>query len=298
MYSDSMPRVALIGLGRMGRPMAAALLGAGFPLTVYNRTPRELPGARIASSPAEAAARADVLITMVSDAAAAREVLAGVDRRGLIVCEMSTIGPAAARELSAQLAQRGIAMLDAPVSGSVASAQAGTLTVIAGGPRDAFERARPVLGAFSKSQIWLGPSGAGAAMKLALNGMIAASAQMLAEALAVAERSDIAREDAYDAIAASAVGSPFVAYKRDAFLDEATPPAFSVELMLKDLALALEQAGALGVPLDGVAAAAALMGRARARFGDDADIASVAAELRHAAATRDAASPHTTPEAA
>jgi 3-hydroxyisobutyrate dehydrogenase/2-hydroxy-3-oxopropionate reductase len=229
---------------------------------------------------------------MVSDAAAAREVLEGIVRPGLIVCEMSTIGPAAARELAARLAKRGIAMLDAPVSGSVASAEAGTLTVIAGGPRDAFERARPVLGAFSQRQLWLGPSGAGAAMKLALNGMIAASAQMLAEALAVAERSGIAREDAYEAIAAGALGSPFVAYKRDAFLDESTPPAFSVALMQKDLALALEQARGLGVPLDGVAAADALMGRARARFGDDADIASVAAELRHAA------SPHTTPEAA
>ena len=293
MYTDEMPRVALIGLGRMGRPMAAALLRAGFPLTVHNRTPRELAGAEVASTPAEAAARADVLITIVSDAAAAREVLAGVERPGLVVCEMSTIGPAAARELAAQLGARGIDMLDAPVSGSVASAQAGTLTVIAGGPRAAFERARPVFAAFSKAQLWLGPSGAGAAMKLALNGMIAASAQMLAEALTVAERSGIARAEAYEAIAASAVGSPFVTYKRDAFLEESTPPAFSVELMQKDLALALEQARALGVPLDGVAAADALMARARASFGDDADIASVAAELR-----RDATSPHTTPEAA
>ena len=276
MYTDDMPRVALIGLGRMGRPMAAALLRAGFPITVYNRTPRELPGAEAASSPAEAAARADVLITMVSDAAAAREVLAGVDRRGLIVCEMSTIGPAAARELAAQLAQRGIAMLDAPVSGSVASAEAGTLTVIAGGPRDAFECARPVFGAFSQRQLWLGPSGAGAAMKLALNGMIAATAQMIAEALTVAERSGIAREDAYEAIAASAVGSPFVTYKRDAFLDESTPPAFSLELMRKDLALLLEQ----GVPVEIFAAADRAMARAQQLLGGDADIAAVAAALR------------------
>src|SRR4051812_27194310 len=276
MYTDGMPRVALIGLGRMGRPMAEALLRAGFPLTVYNRTPRELPGAEIASSPAEAAAGADVLITMVSDAAAAREVLAGVDRRGLIVCEMSTIGPAAARDLAAQLAARGIAMLDAPVSGSVASAEAGTLTVIAGGPRDAFERARPVFGAFSKRQLWLGPSGAGAAMKLALNGMIAVSAQMIAEALVVAERSGIAREDAYDAIAASAVGSPFVAYKRDAFLEDDAAPAFSLELMRKDLALVLEQ----GLPVELFTAADRAMGRAQRLLGGDADIAAVAAALR------------------
>src|SRR5262245_44539005 len=202
MYNEDMPEVALIGLGRMGRPMAAALLRAGFPLTVFNRTPRELPGAELASSPAEAAARADVLITMVSDAAAAREVLGAIGSRpGLVVCEMSTIGPAAARELAARLAERDMVMLDAPVSGSVASAEAGKLTVIAGGPRDAFERVRPVFAAFSQRQLWLGPSGAGAAMKLALNGMIAASAQMISEALTVAERSGIAPEAAYDAIA-------------------------------------------------------------------------------------------------
>jgi 3-hydroxyisobutyrate dehydrogenase/2-hydroxy-3-oxopropionate reductase len=277
MYTERMMRVALIGLGRMGRPMAAALVRAGFPLTVYNRTRRELADAEIASSPTEAAARADVLITMVSDAAAAREVLGGIDRPGLIVCEMSTIGPAAARELAAQLAARDIAMLDAPVSGSVVTAEAGSLTVIAGGPRDAFERVQPVLAAFSTRRLWLGPSGAGAAMKLALNGMIAASAQMIAEALAVAERSGIARGDAYEAIAASAVGSPFVAYKRDAFLDEATPPAFSLELMRKDLALVLEQ----GVRVELFAAADRAMARAQQLLGGDADIAAVAAALRH-----------------
>jgi 3-hydroxyisobutyrate dehydrogenase/2-hydroxy-3-oxopropionate reductase len=121
---------------------------------------------------------------------------------------------------------------------------------------------------------------------------------MIAEALAVAERSGIAREDAYDAIAASALGSPFVDYKREAFLDDEPPPAFSLELMQKDLALAREQARALGVPLEGVAAADALMGAARRRFGDDADIAAVAAELRETASARDATPPHTTPEAA
>jgi 3-hydroxyisobutyrate dehydrogenase-like beta-hydroxyacid dehydrogenase len=157
------------------------------------------------------------------------------------------------------------------------------LTVIAGGARDAFERARPVFGAFSTHQLWLGPSGAGAAMKLALNGMIAASAQMLAEALAVAERSGIAREDAYEAIAASAVGSPFIAYKRDAFLDESTPPAFSLELMRKDLALVLDQ----GVPVEIFAAADHAMARAQRLLGGDADIAAVAAALRQT--TREAA---------
>jgi 3-hydroxyisobutyrate dehydrogenase-like beta-hydroxyacid dehydrogenase len=222
-----------------------------------------------------------VLITMVSDAAAAREVLGGLEGpAGLIVCEMSTIGPVAARALAAELATRGIRMLDAPVSGSTATADAGQLTVMAGGERAAFERARPVLAGLSAQQLWLGPSGAGAAMKLALNGMIAVSAQMIAEALTVAERSGIERARAYDAIAASALRSPFADYKRDAFLADAPDTAFAVALMQKDLALALEQSRALGVPLAAVAAADTLMAEARRRFGDDADIASVAAALR------------------
>jgi 3-hydroxyisobutyrate dehydrogenase-like beta-hydroxyacid dehydrogenase len=279
-----MLRAALIGLGRMGLPMARSLLRAGIPLTVYNRSPGrtdDLSGATVAGSPAEAAASADVLITMVSDAAAARAVLGDLKGpAGLVVCEMSTIGPVAARALAAELAERGIAMLDAPVSGSTATAEAGQLTVIAGGDYDAFERARPGLAGLSARQLWLGPSGAGAAMKLALNGMIAASAQMIAEALTVAERSGIDRQRAYDAITASAVRSPFADYKRDAFLTDTPDTAFAVELMQKDLALALEQGRALGVPLAGVAAADALMGDARGRFGDAADIASVAATLR------------------
>lgn len=213
-----MLRASLIGLGRMGHPMARSLLRAGVPLTVYNRTPGRaegLEGATVAGSHAEAAQAADVLITMVSDAAAARQVLGGLESQpGLIVCEMSTIGPVAARELAAELAERGITMLDAPVSGSTATAEAGQLTVIAGGDHTAFERARPVLAGLSAQQLWLGHSGAGAAMKLALNGMIAASAQMIAEALTVAERSGIDPARAYDAIAASAIRSPITSATR------------------------------------------------------------------------------------
>jgi 3-hydroxyisobutyrate dehydrogenase-like beta-hydroxyacid dehydrogenase len=274
-----MMRVALIGLGRMGRPMARSIAHAGLPLKVFNRTPCTFAEAPVADSIESAVADADIVITMVSDADAARDVLAHVRKPGLIVCEMSTIGPVAARSLAAELAGRGIAMLDAPVSGSVASAEAAALTVIAGGEREAFDRARPVLETVSAKQLHLGPSGAGAAMKLALNGMIAASAQMVAEALAVAEISGIPRDAAYDAIAAGAAGSPFVHYKRAAFLGD-EPPAFSLELMRKDLALALEQASASGIALEGVAGADALMRRAQLRYGGEADIAAVAALLR------------------
>src|SRR4051794_7429922 len=285
-------RVAFVGLGRMGVPMAHALLRGGFPVAVANRPPRPASGlaeagATVATSPAQAARDADVVITMVADGTAARAVLTGPDgvaagaRPGTGGVAVSTIGPPAARALAAELADVDLAMLDAPVSGSVAAAQSGTLVVVAGGDPEAFARARPVLAAMSKTQLWLGPSGAGAAMKLALNGMIAATTLMLSEALVVAERAGIAREDAYDAIAASAVGAPFVEYKRAAFLDpEREPTAFSLQLMQKDVALALAQGREAGVPLAAVAAADQALTLARGLAGDDADIAQVAAVLR------------------
>jgi len=298
---DSRERVGFVGLGRMGAPMAHSLLRAGFPLTVANRSahradPLAAAGAAVAGSPAEAAAATDVLITMLADGPAAEAVLLGPDgvlagaREGLIVLEMSTIGPAAARELAAACEQRGVTLLDAPVSGSVPAAEAATFTTFVGGDRTAFARARPVLAAMTSTQLWLGESGAGAAMKLALNGMIAATAQMLSEALVLAERSGIEREAAYDAIAASAVASRFVGYKRDAFLSPGDGPvAFTLELMQKDVELVLAHARACRVPVPGVAAADQMLTVARALEGDDADLAAVAGAVRALADTESAA---------
>ncbi|HEY4281088.1 MAG TPA: NAD(P)-dependent oxidoreductase [Conexibacter sp.] len=284
---DSLPRVGFAGIGRMGAAMARRLLDAGYPLTVWNRTaarcaPLVADGAAQAGSPEGLAASVDVLVTMVADGEAARELLVGggalaAARPGLVVIEMSTIGPVIARELADAAAERGATLLDAPVSGSVASATSGALTTVVGGERDAFERVRPVLAAMAAQQLWLGPSGAGAAMKLALNGMIAITAQAVGEALAVAEGSGIAPELAYGAIEASAVGSPFVAYKREAFLEpESAPVAFSLALMQKDLVLALAQARSSGVPVPLVAAADQSFTAARALAGDEADLARVA----------------------
>jgi 3-hydroxyisobutyrate dehydrogenase/2-hydroxy-3-oxopropionate reductase len=261
-------RVGFAGIGRMGLPMAANVLAAGFPLTVFNRTaerhaPLVQAGATAAATPAELARASDVVITMVADGDAVRELLDGPDgllagaESGLVLAEMSTIGPLAAREIAAHCAAHGVTMLDAPVSGSVAVAEAAQLTVLVGGSDEALERARPVLAAMSKAVLHLGPSGAGAAMKLGLNLIVGATVQSVSEALVLAEASGIERADAYDAIAASVVGSTFVQYKRDAFLDpDGTPTAFTLDLMRKDLGLALELGAAAGVPLLATSAAA------------------------------------------
>jgi len=288
-------RVALLGLGRMGAPMAHALLRGGFPLTVHNRTvdrarPLAEAGADVATTPAEAAAAADVIITMLADGDAVAAVIEGPDgvlegaRGGSTCIEMSTIGPARARGLAERTAQHGVTLLDAPVSGSVALAESATLTTLVGGDRSRFEQVRPVLAAMTRAQLWLGPSGAGAAMKLGLNGLIAATNQAVAEALVVAERCGIDRALAYEAIVQSAVGSPFVQYKREAFVFPSDGPvAFPLSLMEKDLELLESLAGTLGLELAAARASREAIAAARGSQGDDVDLAAVAQALRETA---------------
>jgi 3-hydroxyisobutyrate dehydrogenase-like beta-hydroxyacid dehydrogenase len=282
----------------MGLPMARKVFAAGFPLTVFNRTPERCAplveaGATLAASPAELARASDVVITMVADGDAVRALLdgddgllagaasRGDDEPGLVLCEMSTIGPLAAREIAGHCAEHGVAMIDAPVSGSVAVADAGALTILVGGEEAALERARPVLEAMSKAVLHLGPSGAGAAIKLGLNLIIGATVQSVSEALVLAEASGIEREAAYDAIAASVVGSTYVEYKREAFLDpDGTPTAFTLDLMRKDLELALELGEATGVPLLSTSAAANGTAFAVGLVGGDQDQSRIADALR------------------
>jgi 3-hydroxyisobutyrate dehydrogenase-like beta-hydroxyacid dehydrogenase len=285
-------KVAFIGIGKMGLPMAGNVLRAGHDLTVFNRTasrcdPLRDDGATVATSAAEAVRGAEVLVTMVADGAAVDAQLEGDEGflseapDGLVWLEMSTIGPNAARRFAARAAEAGIRMLDAPVSGSVTVAETAGLVAMVGGPADALERARPVLEAMTKAHFHLGGPGAGAAMKLGVNVMIASQTVAISEALNLAEAAGIERADAYDVIAAGALASPFVEYKKAAFLDpDGTPPAFALDLMRKDLKLALEQGEAAGLPLFGAGAAADAMTVAAGLEGGDEDLVRVADALR------------------
>ena len=283
--------VGFAGLGRMGLAMARNILRAGFPLTVYNRTPARTAalvaeGARAVDEPAGLDA-CDLVVTMVSDAAAARSVL--VDhglldalRSGSIVLEMSTIGPTAAKELAREAALQEVDLLDAPVSGSVSVAEAAQLFSMVGGSVSAYERATPVLDAMTKGHAHLGASGSGAAMKLALNSMIAATNEAIAETLALAKGCGIDPEDAYDVLAGGAVASPFVLYKRNAFLHPDTEPvAFTTALMRKDLALVEEVAARLEVRMPVSRAATHVLDEALDSGLADADMASVLQLLDH-----------------
>jgi 3-hydroxyisobutyrate dehydrogenase len=281
----STPAVGFAGIGRMGLPMARCVHAAGFPLVVWNRTagsctPLVEAGAGLAGEPA-ALAGADVVVTMVSDGRAARAVLVesgllAALRPGSVVLEMSTIGPAAARELAAEADRHDVRLLDAPVSGSGSLAALGQLFAMVGGDRQAYARATPVLDAMTKGHMLLGASGAGAAMKLAVNAMIAVTNESVAETLVLAERFGIERERAYDVLAGGALASPFVLYKRGAFLHpEKEPVGFTTALMHKDSVLAHELAAGLGVRMPAAEAAAGVLDEAlRAGLGD-ADMAAV-----------------------
>jgi 2-hydroxy-3-oxopropionate reductase len=190
-------RVGVIGIGLMGAPMARNLLKAGFPVTVWNRTPEKAAalaaeGAAVAASAADCAAASDVLITMLENGAVVGEVLfaggvAAAMAPGGVVVDMSSIGPSEAREHAAGLALRGVAHVDAPVSGGTVGAEAGTLSIMAGGDPEVFERVRPVLEAMGRP-VLVGPSGAGQIAKLANQMIVGTTIGVVAEALVFAER--------------------------------------------------------------------------------------------------------------
>lgn len=251
--------VGFIGVGRMGMPMASNVANAGFALTVFDKVTERAEalakkGAYIASNPAEVAERSEVVVTMLNDAKAVSEVIFG--ERGVlygsapdgVVVDMSTTGPSSAREFASAAEERGVAFLDAPVSGSVSLAETAELTTMVGGPRAAFDRVEPVLASMTQEQVYLGPSGTGAAMKLAVNSLLAVVNQGIAEALIMAERAGVDRAQAYDVIASSAGGPPYAQYKRQHFLDPDAPVTFTTTQMQKDLGLALDLARELNLP--------------------------------------------------
>jgi 3-hydroxyisobutyrate dehydrogenase-like beta-hydroxyacid dehydrogenase len=289
----AVPAVGVAGLGRMGTPMARRVLDAGLPLTVWNRSPERLEalislGAAAAESPKELAATSEIVITMLADADALRAVVRGDDgllaglRPGSILIDTSTIGSAAAVELAASVSEHGAHWIDAPVSGSTAFAEKGELILMLGGEASAIARAAPVFDAISRQRFHLGDAGAGAAMKLAVQAVLAVLNEAVAEGLVLAERAGIARDTAYDVFAGGVVAAPYVLYKRDSFVrPEDTPVGFTVDLMRKDLRLVLELAREAEVELTAVLAADEMLRRACDRDLGDGDFSGVAQVIRN-----------------
>lgn len=289
--------VAFLGLGLMGRPMAANLARAGHPLVVWNRTPgvagelaaslgaREA-GVRTAATPADAVREADVVISMLADGAVLSAVYGGADgvlvalRPGAVAVDMGTSGPAVVRELASGVARAGARFVDAPVSGSVGAAREATLTVMAGGDADAVALVTPVLRALAARVHHVGPTGAGAVLKLAINAALFALTEAVAEALVVAERSGIDAAVAYDVLLDSAVAAPAVRYRRDAFLDPRVPVSFRLDLAAKDLSLLREHCAAVGAPSPLADAVGGVVGEAVSSGFGAGDLAGLVRWLR------------------
>ncbi len=291
-------RIAFIGLGTMGGPMAARLLDAGFDVCVHNRTrEREVAlaerGADRAATPAEAAAGADVIVTMVSDTPDVEAILLGPGgvaegaADGAVIIEMSTIAPEAVRRMHAQLAEQGVALLDAPVSGGSEGAVKGTLSIMVGGDAAVLDRVRNVLDVLGRTITYVGPSGAGQVAKAINQVIIAGTYAAVAEGLTLGMAAGIDVEAAHRAVAGGAAGSWGLTHRGPNMLRNDYPLGFRLRLHRKDLGIALETASTLGVPLPLAAYVAQLeTGLVQRGYGDD-DVSAIARVVREQAGLDD-----------
>jgi 3-hydroxyisobutyrate dehydrogenase-like beta-hydroxyacid dehydrogenase len=283
-----MTNVGFLGLGIMGSRMAANLQREGFAVTAWTRTAGkaqawadEHEGARAAATPAEAAASADIIISMVVDGAQVEAILlgengavAGAPDQTLFI-DMSTIAPADARRIGEALGRRGHAFVDAPVTGSSPKAQNGTLTIMAGGEAEAFARARPALQAMGETIVHVGELGHGQTIKLINNAVSAANAATLAQALVVGAGTGVDLDALIEILGAGSASSTMVTLKAEPMRQHAYDTLFKTAHMLKDVRLCLEEAQAAGVPFPAANAARDALVAAVGRGYGEADFASI-----------------------
>ena len=266
------PAIGFIGLGLMGRPMSMNLLKAGYPVTVWNRTPSRAEelvaaGAKLAKSPQELAAASDFLLSIVSDPPALEEVLWGPHgamqalKRGSIYVDSSTISPVLARKIAAACAERGVRFLDAPVTGGDWGAT--------------LKEAEPVLGVMGKKWFHLGAHGAGQTIKLAMNLILALQVDALAEALALVTGAGLPGEKLVEVLQSSMARSGVLDVKAPNLLKGEYVPSFPLRLMHKDLGLALDLANQLGVALPATAAARETYSYVKGAAREDLDYSAV-----------------------
>jgi len=256
-------RVGFIGLGIMGRGMAANLLKAGFPVRVWNRTasrmdPLVAAGAEAGKSPADVAAHSDVIITCVSDTPDVQSVILGENgvihgaKPDSLVIDCSTISPQATRGIAAELAAKGVHMLDAPVSGGSEGAANGTLSIMVGGDGEQFARALPIFQAMGKAITHVGEEhGSGQTVKLVNQVLVVGNALAMCEALLFAQAGGVDLQKTFDAVSQGAAGSWMFTNRAPQIIQRDWRPGFTIDLQQKDLRLVLEAADQFGVPVLG-----------------------------------------------
>jgi len=273
-------RVAFLGLGIMGRPMAANLVKAGHEVTTWNRSPgKEVSGARAAATPREAAEGVEAVWICVSDTAAVEQLLFGENgvegalKPGIIVVDSSTISPMATREFARRVGERGAEYVDAPVTGSKAGAESGQLIFMAGGSEAAIERLKPLWSAMGKSLFRMGDVSMGQAGKLGMNLMVALIYEGFAEALALTGKLGVKPDALMPLIQASMVRSGVIDYKAPFVLRRDFSPNFPLRLMHKDIQLMLDAAKEQRVKLPGLETVAEIYDIAAEEGQDDLDYA-------------------------
>ena len=291
-------RVAVVGLGKMGEPIARRVLGAGHSLAVWNRTPSRAErlveaGAYPLASPADAWSHADVCVTMVLDDEGLRDVAVrdrgvlttrgGDGGDGRVLVDMSTVSVGASREVAEAAKRAGVGYLRAPVTGNPSVVEAGNLGIMVSGDEELFHRVEPLLLDVGPNVFLVGAAEEARVLKLALNLMIAGTAELIAEALVLGEASGLERARMLEVMGASAVGSPFVKYKTAALVADDYSPTFTSAAMYKDLALALEAGHEAGVPLPVTAAVQQLVQGCISSGMAEADLMSLLPRLQREA---------------
>jgi 2-hydroxy-3-oxopropionate reductase len=268
-------QIAFIGLGAMGRHMAANLARAGHSVRGHDLRPDALGGRAVAglaqvATLAEAVRGADAVLTSLPDTPDVERVLVGAGgvvehaAAGILAIDFSTISPEATRRMAARLAERGVPLLDAPVSGGVPGAEAGTLTIMVGGDPQAFARARPLLERVGRTINHFGPSGAGQSVKLCNQVVCTLHIQAVCEAFALGRAAGVDLAQLREALLGGSAASWILDHHGALILAKDDRPMFRIELQAKDLRLAAELAGALRVPLPGLAQVLQLYGSALA----------------------------------
>lgn len=281
-----MANVGFVGLGVMGGNMVNRLLEKGHTVTGYNRTRSKAQwlidrGMRFAESPRALAAAADFTLVMVTNTSALDAVTEGADgilaglTAGKILIDMSTVSPEASRTLAAKVREKGADMVDAPVSGSVVTLQQGKLSVMVGGRRETFERLKPLLLDIGPKVTYVGDNGVALAMKIAVNLSLAVQMLAFSEGVLLAEKSGIPREVAVDVLTHSAVASPMIQYRGPFVLQQPDEAWFDVNMMQKDMLLAMELGRKLNVPVPATALANEFLTAARGMGWEKQDFAVV-----------------------
>lgn len=283
-------RIAFLGLGIMGKPMAQNLVKAGHDVKVWNRTPGKMVGgAHGAATPKEAAKDAEIVWLCVSDTAAVEQVLFGKDgvieslTPGAIVVDSSTILPSASLKFAEQVRAKGGEFVDAPVTGSKTGAESGQLIFIVGARQETFDQLQPLFGAMGKSAVRVGENGKGLAAKLSMNLMIALTFEGFAEALVLAKKQRVNLEPLMSLISQSMVRSGVVDYKAPFVLSRDFTPNFPMKLMHKDINLMLEAARQNGVKLPALETVDKIYQISRAEGHSDLDYAATLVTLEKAA---------------